>query len=160
MQRHGHCTDKGRETRARDSVQVPILGLEARPPTGGWHAPGPGSRTFFMTSKYWRSRFSGPLMTMLPMPHPAVVYKPLDEGAILLHTEQKVYFGLNPVGAHIWELLPPRCIALDQLCGELRQGYPEADPGRLWDDVVELLDDLISYDLIRPQMRRDGLRAG
>lgn len=91
---------------------------------------------------------------MLPTPHPAVVYKSIEGGAVLLHTEQEVYFGLNAVGARVWELLPPQCSALDQLCGELREGFPDAAPDRLWDDVVELLDELISHELILPQMRR------
>jgi hypothetical protein len=97
---------------------------------------------------------------MLPTPNPAVVYKSVPEGGLLLHTGQDVYFGLNAAGARVWELLPPKCSALNQLCSELREGFPDAEPGRLWDDVVELLDELITHELILPQVRRDRLRVG
>ena len=31
----------------------------------------------------------------------------VEDGAVLLHAGQEVYYGLNAVGARIWQLLPP-----------------------------------------------------
>ena len=59
---------------------------------------------------------------MLPVAGRQVVYKAVADGAVLLHTETEVYYGLNRVGARVWELL--------------RQ------------DVTELFDELIGYGLL------------
>jgi len=87
---------------------------------------------------------------MLPKPHPAVLFQPVPEGAILLHMEQEVYFGLNPVGAEIWQLLPPACRDLDEVCAELRRRYPDVPADELRNDVTELLNDLASHGLVIP----------
>jgi len=85
---------------------------------------------------------------MLPRPHPAVVYRSVTDGAVLLQMEDEVYFGLNPVGAAIWELLPPACSQLDDLCAHLLQKYPDIDPEVLRQDVVELLAQLQESQLV------------
>ena len=46
---------------------------------------------------------------MLPRPHPGVLFKTVSDGAVLLHVEEEIYFGLNDVGTRIWQLLPPTC---------------------------------------------------
>ena len=44
---------------------------------------------------------------MLPVPNPKVLFKSMSDGAVLFSTDNEVYFGLNSVGARVWELLPP-----------------------------------------------------
>lgn len=85
---------------------------------------------------------------MLPRPHPAVLFQPVDDGAILLHTEQEIYFGLNGVGAQIWGLLPPACRELDEVCARLQDRYPDVPPEELRGDVMELLDTLTTEGLL------------
>lgn len=85
---------------------------------------------------------------MLPRPHPAVLFQPVPEGAILLHTEQEVYFGLNPVGVQVWELLPPTCRDLDEVCETLGRRYPDVPAEELRRDVSELLDTLATHGLV------------
>jgi hypothetical protein len=79
---------------------------------------------------------------MLPSPHPAVVFRPVSDGAVLLHTELEIYFGLNSVGTRVWQLLPPGSRNLDDLCATLGSTYPEVPAEQLRADVVELLDQL------------------
>ncbi len=85
---------------------------------------------------------------MLPSPHPAVVCKPVAEGAVLLHTESEVYFGLNDVGLQVWDLLPPRCKELAQICAALSLRYPEIEPAQLRNDVSELLQQMMNEGLV------------
>lgn len=84
---------------------------------------------------------------MLPRPHPAVVFNSVSEGAVLLHTESEVYFGLNRVGAEVWELLPS-CDGVDELCERVGDRYPDATAEQIRNDVVELLDVLEEADLV------------
>ena len=51
---------------------------------------------------------------MLPTRNPKVIFKALATGAVLYSTEEEVYFGLNPVGVRVWELLPPAHQTLDE----------------------------------------------
>jgi hypothetical protein len=84
----------------------------------------------------------------LPLPNPSVVFRTVSDGAVLLHLEHEVYFGLNAVGAQVWQLLPPRCADLDDLCAALHAQYPEADGEVLRSDVAELLSQLQANGLL------------
>lgn len=86
--------------------------------------------------------------TRLPRPNPAVVFCAVEEGAVLLSTEDETYYGLNAVGARVWSLLPPAHLTLESLCAALAADYPEADPDELASDVMALLDDLLESRLV------------
>ena len=87
----------------------------------------------------------------LPKPHPAVLYQRISEGAILLHTEHEIYFGLNSVGVQVWEMLPPSCAHLDEICAALSRQYPDVPDTDLCSDVKELLDRLTAEGLVVAQ---------
>lgn len=84
---------------------------------------------------------------MLPRANPAAICERVAEGAVLLHREAEVYFGLNAVALRIWELLPVSR-DLDELCTELGVEYPGVDPAELRRDVLELLEALAASDLV------------
>lgn len=85
---------------------------------------------------------------MLPRPHPGVLFKTVSDGAVLLHVEEEIYFGLNEVGTRIWQLLPPTCADLDDLCARLSQTYADVAPEVLRADVLELLGELEANQLV------------
>lgn len=84
---------------------------------------------------------------MLPRANPAVICERVAEGAVLLHREAEIYFGLNAVALRIWELLP-ECGDLDELCAVLGGEYPGVDPAEIRSDVVDLLQELAASDLL------------
>lgn len=90
---------------------------------------------------------------MLPVPDPAVIFRTLPDGAVLLHTATEVYYGLNTVGARVWELLPPATLDLDELCAQLAAEYPDADPSDIRSDVLELLVELREAGLVTERAR-------
>lgn len=85
---------------------------------------------------------------LLPHPSPSAIYKELDEGGVLLSTADEVYFGVNPVGAKIWSLLPPNSTTFGELCGALQRQYPDAPGDRIKIDVQEFLQALIESGLV------------
>ena len=85
---------------------------------------------------------------VLPRPHPAVVFQGLGEGAVLLSTSDEVYFGLNEVGAEVWQLLAPRCATLDEMVDAIVARYPEAPRAAVAADVAELLAELRAAGLV------------
>ena len=84
----------------------------------------------------------------LPHPSPAAIFKELDEGGVLLSTTDEVYFGVNPVGAKIWSLLPPATRTFGELCASLEQQYPEAGSEVIRADVQEFLEALMASGLV------------
>jgi coenzyme PQQ synthesis protein D (PqqD) len=84
----------------------------------------------------------------LPHPSPSAIFKELDEGGVLLSTSDEVYFGVNPVGARIWALLPPVSQTFGELCRALEQQYPEAGSERIRVDAQEFLEALITSGLV------------
>lgn len=85
---------------------------------------------------------------MLPVPNPKVLFKSMSDGAVLFSTDNEVYFGLNSVGARVWELLPPVCTTFDELCTRLSGEYPEVARSIIEADVKELLGDLTAHNLV------------
>lgn len=88
---------------------------------------------------------------MLPVANPKVIFKALSDGAVLFSTEDEVYFGLNGVGARVWELLPPKVATLDELCVAIAAHYPDVEPSVIRGDVTELIAELVAHRLVLPQ---------
>ena len=93
---------------------------------------------------------------MLPQPHPGVVYQKLEDGAVLFAAATELYFGLNVVGAMVWELLPPRSHSMDELCAAMHAQFPEVEPTVIRADVDELLTRLLAEGLLTPAAPRSG----
>jgi hypothetical protein len=87
---------------------------------------------------------------MLPTRNEAVIYRTLSEGAVLFSLTDEVYFGLNPVAAEVWEMLPPAHKSLDSLCAELAARHPDVPAADLRADVIELLTSLQEFGLLLP----------
>jgi len=85
---------------------------------------------------------------LLPHPSPSAIFKELDEGGVLLSTTDEVYFGVNPVGARIWSLLPPVSRTFGELCSALEEQYPDAASERIRVDAQEFLEALIASGLV------------
>lgn len=83
----------------------------------------------------------------LPRPASGVVFSRIDEGGVLLSTEEEVYYGLNEVGAEVWELLDGE-ETRDGLCSRLEDRYPDVDPASLREDVGDLLGRLGELGLV------------
>jgi hypothetical protein len=101
-------------------------------------------------STAWHEHEPAPMMSTVPVFHrsPHVVYQELagEEGAVLLNLDTGVYFGLNPVGARIWELLEnPRSEA--QLQASIAEEF-EVDPDVALTDVREFLAGLNERSLL------------
>lgn len=90
----------------------------------------------------------------LPLRQPGVICNPVEDGAVLLQTEDEIYFGLNRVGLRIWELLG-ESDGFDDLCTRLAAEYPEVKLDVLRADVRELLEHLERERLVIPAARAE-----
>jgi hypothetical protein len=84
----------------------------------------------------------------LPVPSPSAVFRLLSDGGVLFSAESEVYFGVNALGARIWELLPPVSMMTGELCAILASQYPDVDAAQLREDVRRFLDDLVANGLV------------
>jgi hypothetical protein len=79
---------------------------------------------------------------------------PLGEESAILNLKNTVYYGLDPVGARIWNLLQqPRTV------GELRDALLaeyEVDPDRCEHDLVGLLEEMLNEGLIQVRSAATG----
>jgi len=87
---------------------------------------------------------------MLPSPEPFVVFQRLGDGAVLFSPVTELYFGLNEVGARIWELLPPASSSFAELCDKLTIDYPDIPRDTIRQDALELLAGLTREKLVAP----------
>ena len=74
---------------------------------------------------------------------------------MLFSSDSEVYFGVNPVGAIIWELLPT-CDTVEELCATLASRFSDVGLGRIQKDVMNFLSDLRANGLVveTPPKRR------
>lgn len=93
----------------------------------------------------------------LPHPAPGVLFQPVPDGAVLLDTRSEVYFGLNAVGARIWQLLPPATRTEDELCAAVREAYPDAPAEAVRADLASLLRALKDAGLVAAGVRSMGM---
>lgn len=77
---------------------------------------------------------------------PDVVFRRLDEEAVLLDLKSGKYFGLNEVGARIWQLVA-ESRPLDDILDTLHQEYA-TDRGVLARDLLEVARELCSRGLL------------
>ena len=90
-------------------------------------------------------------------PHASVIFKPVSDGAVLLQTESEIYFGLNRVGAELWQSLGEGA-TMEQLVQKLADTYPDVDSAVLEADVAELVQQLTENGLLL-QDEQDGATA-
>ena len=86
---------------------------------------------------------------MLPTPADSVIFRRLDTGAVVYDCAAEVYYGLNDVGATIWELLGDATLTPDALVDRLGATYPDADTALLRADADALIASLVGYGLLR-----------
>lgn len=67
--------------------------------------------------------------------------------AVLLDMTSEQYFGLNPVGARIWALLP-ECPTLGDVHARLCSEY-DADPAQIESDLLTLAQSLLAAGLAK-----------
>jgi len=78
----------------------------------------------------------------------------LDDDAIVLHLESERYFGLEGVGAFIWELLQqPRTV--EELKQAVLKEY-DVEPDRCEADLLSFLNDLARKKLIKVENERSS----
>jgi hypothetical protein len=86
--------------------------------------------------------------TLLPIPSPAAIFRPLPEGGVLFSTETEVYFGVGVVGARIWELLPPATRSVEEMVSILASQYRDVSAGQIRTDVERFISELLSNGLV------------
>lgn len=91
----------------------------------------------------------------LPAPNPQVIYRGVDDGAVLLCMTDEVYYGLNSVGSYIWEHLPPALATFDALIATMLAKYPDVPEETIRTDARALLDDLLKNGLVFSPARMD-----
>ena len=93
------------------------------------------------------------------MPSPDVIYRPVNDGAVLLSMPDEVYYGLNEVGSFIWEHLPPICPTIEELCSAVAKRYPDASLETIRTDVRELIEDLRRHGLVSAGGGKDAAKT-
>ena len=89
-----------------------------------------------------------PATGMRPTPSDSVIFRRLETGAVLYDSAAEVYYGLNDVGALIWELLEHAAPQSDTFVDRLRATYPDADAAVLRADCDALVASLVGYGLL------------
>ena len=91
----------------------------------------------------------------LPTKRPDVIFAEVSDGGILLSTTEEVYFGLDAVGALIWNLFTPELQSFDALCEAIEARYPDVAKETIRTDAREFLESLLEAGLLRDDDARD-----
>ncbi len=84
-----------------------------------------------------------------------LVQKDLDSGEfVMLDLRDNTYYGLNPVGRRIWELIQ-QPVKVSQVRDSLLEEY-DVDPDQCTQDLIALLNDLVNKGLAELQNAEAG----
>ena len=70
----------------------------------------------------------------------------IDDETVLMHLETGLYFGYDPVGSRVWELLE-QPITVGALCDRLVAEYAGVNAAQCRTDVVAFLRELVAEGL-------------
>ncbi|MEP0189059.1 MAG: PqqD family protein [Erythrobacter sp.] len=79
-----------------------------------------------------------------------VVSREVSGEFVLLDLESGIYFGLNPVGSRIWQLLDEKPQALSAICNIVEAEF-DAPRDVIETDVLSLTGELVEQGLIAAQ---------
>lgn len=72
----------------------------------------------------------------------------VGDETVILHLGSGTYFGLDPVGTRVWELLAEPC-DFTEICARM-QGEFDVAPEVLRADVRAFLESLLAHEIVRP----------
>lgn len=75
-----------------------------------------------------------------------VVSCDLDGETAMLNMENGVYYGLNPMGTRIWELIK-KPITIQEIMNKILEEY-EVDEDTCYDDLTELIEQMLENKLV------------
>jgi Coenzyme PQQ synthesis protein D (PqqD) len=78
-------------------------------------------------------------------PSEDAVFREIDGQSVLLNLATGMYFGLDAVGTHVWELAEAHG-SLDAVCRRLIDEY-DADPATIERDLLALAETLVARGL-------------
>lgn len=84
---------------------------------------------------------------LLPRPSESAIFRSLPEGGVLFSTTSEVYFGVNTVGARIWEMLPPVTRTFEELCALLVAEYSDVSAEVIRSDARRFVEQLTANGL-------------
>ncbi len=76
-----------------------------------------------------------------------VLSSKIEEEIILMSVEADAYFGIDPIGSHIWDLLSKQPASINELVELLMQEY-EIDKETCIQDVQSFINEMASRKLI------------
>ena len=80
---------------------------------------------------------------------PEVLFSKIDDEVIIMSIEADSYFGLDPVGSRVWELLEQPA-TMDELVRQLVQDFQDAHPrNKYWTDFEAFVDESNIEDFFR-----------
>ena len=77
---------------------------------------------------------------------PGILFRDLAGEAVLLDPDAGTYFGLNEVGTRAWNLIGGGA-SLGAVQAVLQEEY-DAPAERIWEDLLALVQDLLSHRLL------------
>lgn len=80
--------------------------------------------------------------------HDQAIESRLGTETVILHLESGVYFGLDPVGTRIWEILADGATPAD-IRARMQDEFDVA-PEVLRADVQAFLESLLAHEIVRP----------
>lgn len=76
-----------------------------------------------------------------------VMARQVGEETVILHLESGTYYGLNPVGARVWQLILEGK-SLGEVCGVMLEEF-EVEREQIEKDVLDLVCELQAKNLVR-----------
>lgn len=75
-----------------------------------------------------------------------IIFSDMDDETVMMSIDKGEYYGVNPVGRRIWELLEKQ-VTVSTICDTLCQEY-NVEPEQCSRDILVFLEQLFEKDII------------
>jgi len=78
---------------------------------------------------------------------PEIAYSYVDDELVLMDVDEHVYYGVNSVGAAIWNFLEQRPASLHAICEHLQQIY-DVGGAQCREDATAFIQKMLSHQML------------
>ena len=76
-----------------------------------------------------------------------VAFTEIDDDVVMMGPENGLFYGVNSVGAEIWNLLQSNALSLSEICEQILQRY-DVDESQCATDVKLFVEDLLNQGML------------
>jgi hypothetical protein len=79
--------------------------------------------------------------------NPEVVSAPVDQDLVMMGPKDELFYGVNPLGTELWQLLESGPKSFEQICEYIQKNY-EVESGQCFQDAQKFIESMLDQEMV------------